>query len=333
MADRHGAPAAALTREQRLAAEIVRRFGLVPPIPLGGLVATFADLEFDQIPVSCDGLVVGLHRQRPLILLDDRAPSRRQRFTLAHELGHVLLPWHTGAFACDTRWSVFSGGGVAFSQAEPEANRFASELLVPTKWLGAIIDRLGADLVSPLLHAIEVADVSAWVACLRLVRMLPSGFVFAMVDLSGRVLLSGQSDGTRLSPPGAGERLDRRLLDRFAVSVEEVRYGARRIVWWRFGERGDDDAAPADETPSGILLDGLLERHLPEHERTRVRQSLGGVIGAANSIAMHEGRSRPDQLYGLFASRFAKDRRLPGSLIEDEDFERWLRRRAEELGS
>jgi hypothetical protein len=228
---------------------------------------------------------------------------------------------------------VFSGSGVAFSQAEPEANRFASELLVPTKWLGAIIDRLGADLVSPLLHAIEVADVSAWVACLRLVRMLPSGFVFAMVDLSGRVLLSGQSDGTRLSPPGAGERLDRRLLDRFAVSVEEVRYGARRIVWWRFGERGDDDAAPADETPSGILLDGLLERHLPEHERTRVRQSLGGVIGAANSIAMHEGRSRPDQLYGLFASRFAKDRRLPGSLIEDEDFERWLRRRAEELGS
>jgi hypothetical protein len=52
-----------------------------------------------------------------------------------------------------------------------------------------------------------------------------------------------------------------------------------------------------------------------------------------NSIAMHEGRSRPDQLYGLFASRFAKDRRLPESLIEDEDFERWLRRRAEELGS
>lgn len=139
-------------------------------------------------------------------------------------------------FACDPRRSVFDSRGHTTTRAEPEANRFASELLVPTCWLEPTIQTVGTDAVGPLLKAIERADVSVWVACLRLIRLLPRGFVFAMVDLGGLVLLSGQSDDTGLSPPDVGERLDRRLLDRFAAAVEAVRYGTRRIIWWRFGE-------------------------------------------------------------------------------------------------
>jgi hypothetical protein len=69
-----------------------------------------------------------------------RATSRqRRRFTVAHEVGHFLSPWHdttvAGGFACapqDLRapWQVPSKGSRHQIQ-ESEANRFAIELLAP----------------------------------------------------------------------------------------------------------------------------------------------------------------------------------------------------------
>jgi hypothetical protein len=94
-----------LRREQRIAAHVVKRFGLTPPVDVQRVVRTFADIERDWIPGACDGLVLGLHapRRRPLVLLKRGRPLVRERFTLAHELGHILLPWHIGdGFPCET---------------------------------------------------------------------------------------------------------------------------------------------------------------------------------------------------------------------------------------
>lgn len=320
-----------------MAAEIVRRLRIEPPVDLFEVASNYADLEFDEIPGECDGLLIGLHgpRPRPLIILDQGRHELRRRFTLAHELGHVLLPWHTGTFACDPRRTIFGLSGVGGAYAEPEANRFAGELLVPTAWLNRIVRDLGADSVTPLLSAVEQAEVSAWVACLRLTNVLPPRHVFAMVDLSQRVVLSGQTRGTQLSPPKHGDVLDRRLLDRFATACEEIRYRSRRIIWWQFSDVGDDDLdeAGADARDSSTVLQGLLRRHAAPEDVRAVQMRLAGIIGAANSSARREGVTSRAELYARFASRFAKNRELPYSLLHDEDFETWLRKRAAELGN
>jgi len=73
--------------------------------------------------------VVGRPRGKIAINANIREPGRK-RFTLAHELGHYVLPSHARqSVACGSaeieRWTT------GMSQAELEANRFAAALLMP----------------------------------------------------------------------------------------------------------------------------------------------------------------------------------------------------------
>lgn len=70
-------------------------------------------------------LVLGVlikDRIMPVIAVNKNMTLPRQRFTLAHELGHFIMPHNSPIFACRdaqvNRW-------------EREANRFAGELLMP----------------------------------------------------------------------------------------------------------------------------------------------------------------------------------------------------------
>lgn len=323
----------ALAPERRLAELIIDRHGLSPPVDLVAVASDFADIETDEIPGQCDGLVIGLHglRDRPLILLDSRSSGRRQRFTLAHELGHIVLPWHVGgSYLCNTgeRAILFDEHYHALA-SEGEANGFAAELLVPSAWLRETVAAYGDEEVLPLMRALRVAEVSPHVACLRLREALPAGHVFAITDPRGTVLLSGQTPNTGVRPPPRNEPLRRELLDRFAMTVEEEPYGFSRVIWWTFrgGTLGDGDA---DEDPRTAreVLDALLVRHGSGDQRAR----LNGIIGSANSVAKRGGETSADALYGRFKSRFAKERHsLPASLIEDPELDVWLSKLAREM--
>lgn len=329
---------ARLRREERVAAELVRRLGLEPPVDVAEVARQYVDVEQALIPGACDGLVLGLNggRARPLVLLDTRQAQPRTRFTLAHELGHALLPWHFGnTFLCETsRVRLFEA--TADYDFEPEANRFAAELLVPTSWLNPVIFELGTDRVAALMDAVSLADVSAYVACLRLREVLPAGHTF-VISRGDRVLMSGRTQGQGLfgvSPPEVGERFERERLDQFAHEVEDLDYGSTQVTWWTFrGEQIPTDAE-ADQRTSREVLDEILERHVDDEDRrSSVRASLAGVVGAAYGEATRDGPLSAAELYVRFRGRFAVDRPgLPDALTQDHDFERWLHKRAQELG-
>ncbi|WP_152364939.1 helix-turn-helix domain-containing protein [Microlunatus speluncae] len=71
-----------------------------------------------------DAIVSWPSGRRPLVLLGDHAPADRQRFTLAHELAHAVM--HQ----------------VPTEEQENEADRFASELLMPAVAVGPQLDRI-----------------------------------------------------------------------------------------------------------------------------------------------------------------------------------------------
>jgi Zn-dependent peptidase ImmA (M78 family) len=329
--------AEALRPEQRLAVLVTRRFRLAPPVDLDTVAERVADVESDTIPGECDGLVVGLHRPRPLIIVDRWQSPARKRFTLAHELGHVLIPWHVGSnVLCEPEASVFDDGptvGPEYFAAvnEVQANRFAGELLVPSAWLANWIGEhnnlIGPELVAQLRTA---ARVSTHVACLRLTGALPAGFVFALVDATGKVVLSGQTAGTSVRPPERGTRLERGLLDQWASQVDESDEGSSQLIWWSFRAEGAPIPEDADPRSPGELLDELLHRHCGPRGLA-VRRSLAGIIGAANGEAGRRGATSEADLYAAFRGRFARSRNLPGSMLADPDFDLWLRTRAHEL--
>jgi predicted transcriptional regulator len=66
--------------------------------------------------------------------------ERRDRFTIAHELGHYFLHY---LYPKDTAEKVFARGGR--DRAETEANVFASSLLMPTEEFAAAFEEFDGD--------------------------------------------------------------------------------------------------------------------------------------------------------------------------------------------
>jgi Zn-dependent peptidase ImmA (M78 family) len=90
-------------------------------------------------------------RGQAIIGVNSSQHPNRQRFTIAHELGHLLL--HTGDDVhVDKHRDDESAKGTNFE--EIESNLFAAELLMPAQFLKEDLDRFGA------LHLLDEEKVS-----------------------------------------------------------------------------------------------------------------------------------------------------------------------------
>jgi hypothetical protein len=194
-----------------------------------------------------------------------------------------------------------------------------------------LIANRGDERVEDLVAEVLGAGVSTWVASFRLAERLPSGHVFAVVDSAGNVILSGQTKGTGIGAPTQGQPLQRARLDNFATEVEEVDTASRTIIWWTFRGASESYVAPAGD--SRTVLRALAQRHGTSTESPeRIVQRCGGILGYAHGVAKQERNTDAATLYPTFKGRFAKERGFPPSLIEDPEFDVWLRLRASELG-
>jgi len=155
--------------KELLAAAKVR----LPPVPVEQL-ANFsgADIHYEPFSGELSGMV---HRQphgRAVIGVNALHSSTRQRFTIAHELGHLLL--HK-----DEQFHIDENSPIGFrsslsSQAvdsdEIEANQFAAELLMPVPLLNAVIEKIPANTATEdaITHLSEVFGVSEQAMTFRL---------------------------------------------------------------------------------------------------------------------------------------------------------------------
>lgn len=94
---------------------------------------------------------------RRRIYVESDNDVRRQRFTIAHELGHFVLghgavlgPQHSDekiAYGDERGWIEGAPTEDALTLAEREANRFAGLLLIPPDVLDVHVARIGVDVV------------------------------------------------------------------------------------------------------------------------------------------------------------------------------------------
>jgi Zn-dependent peptidase ImmA (M78 family) len=106
-----------------------------------------ADLRYQPFPGSLSGMMQRIGDQS-VIGINSAHPSARRRFTLGHELGHLVLHSEEAlhidhVFPVAFRREVSSK---AVDAREIEANQFAAELLMPLKFLRRDINRIKADL-------------------------------------------------------------------------------------------------------------------------------------------------------------------------------------------
>ena len=101
-------------------ADLIRRTWLIPSGPIRDLVAWIERagcivVHCDFAALKVDGFTAQIPDMPPCIFLNRNMPADRQRFSLAHELGHVVM--HQ----------------VPSPEMETEANEFASALLMPAR--------------------------------------------------------------------------------------------------------------------------------------------------------------------------------------------------------
>ncbi len=315
-----------MTRERRVAELLLRRSGFAPPVPVDRLAAQFADVEFDLIPGTCDGVILDVtgrqSQTRPLIVVNSSSPRRRRRFTLAHELGHLMLPWHAGnTLACSTPrgWLLERGW-------EPEANAFAAELLLPTTWLRDAIRQ--ASSIRELLAVVEDANASAQATCIATARLLPPGHVWAIVDDEQAVRATGTSPNSSAEPLHLGHVPDFERLERFANDMHVEVLADQVVVWWEYRHEAVEQRVEIDPA---TILGQLLEEYIPrEDDRRRAGQRLAGIGGSAKGMA--EDPRDPEEIHARLRRAFTKSRDfLPSQMLDDPRFRYWLDARAHEL--
>ena len=129
-------------------------------------------LKFIELndPEDIDGAILEIEGKPKMAVLNTTKSITRQRFTLAHELGHIFLN-HTKRDVYDGETSRENEGEFSSKSSKPpketEADIFASELLIPYEQLKKHADKLGdldglAELFQVSKQAMTIAITNYW---------------------------------------------------------------------------------------------------------------------------------------------------------------------------
>ena len=163
-------------------------------------------LNLTERTKTADGFAVML-RDRPLIFYNEKCNSQRNRFTIAHELGHILLghlPEATDGGVLVSGPSREPGDVGSCNPIENEANVFASRLLAPACVLWGIGVQGSADIE-------RACDISRPAAEFRWQRMA------LLYERDRRIKADGGRGCFCTSP------LEVELFERFTRYIEESR--------------------------------------------------------------------------------------------------------------
>ncbi len=201
---------------------------------------------------------VGRMRDRPLIVLRDSDSWERTRFTIAHELGHLVL--HSHAYC-----SVSPAD-------ELEANRFATELLAPAAVIAGELPRLLSLLNLRPLKDKWGLSLGSLIMHLRDSQLIPTDRAKMLMTQLHRRINPATGHTWGLTEPGFDDRAPER--PRLLRKWVERCYGGASVPMLAARE---SMIYPAD------VLDWFLatQRPAPESERPRVAASIGGPRTAA----------------------------------------------------
>ncbi len=159
------------TAVEKKALEILRNtVGLQkPPVDVKKIASLLgADCREAALPDETSGVLEKKPEGHHKILVNKDHASVRRRFTIAHELGHLVLSQRNGIYI-DKR--IFFRNGRSQQAIDPEeitANAFAAELLMPTPLIRRSFNRYavngffdaGSDVVADLADEFKVSTTA-----------------------------------------------------------------------------------------------------------------------------------------------------------------------------
>jgi Zn-dependent peptidase ImmA (M78 family) len=164
------------SREASLRYEVLQRTrrasesaaGEFPPANLELIARNLGVVSIRRVPLAVDGLLVQ-EDGKYLIKVREHDPDARQRFTIAHELGHLIVreAGNLGRRAAETRTSTPSK---PYVWEEELCNYAAAQLLIPDDWAWSFLTGRRPDF-STIAKMADLCKTSLEVAARRLVEV------------------------------------------------------------------------------------------------------------------------------------------------------------------
>lgn len=131
---------------RRRAQQLLTKGGVIsPPVPLERLAETCsAVIRYEPFEGELSGMVHRRPDGKAVIGVNSSHSANRQRFTIAHELGHLLLHGEEEVHI-DEKRPLGRRDEVSSQAVDPreiEANQFAAELLMPASFVRVRVDAL-----------------------------------------------------------------------------------------------------------------------------------------------------------------------------------------------
>ncbi len=158
---------------KRQAAELVRRARIKKaPVPVEKMAALLdAEIVLQPFSGETSGVVYRNKDGTAVIGVNSSHPIQRQRFTIAHEIGHLLLHADENLhvdknFPIGLRNAI---SGKSVNENEIEANQFAAALLMPANLIAKDIQQLiGTDVLIAIRKLARKYRVSEQAMSIRL---------------------------------------------------------------------------------------------------------------------------------------------------------------------
>lgn len=324
----------AIEPEQRLARTFAKANGLLKvPIDIEAVFAQYATIELDDIPGSVDAILIRKDGDRPLLLVSSKFTSARTRyrFTLAHELGHMIIPWQVGTMFCHAS-ATYHASDFLLQKIEAEANRFASEILVPHAWASVTMANDSTTLAERVACVADTAKVSLEAGVLAASRACDPDKMFILVDAAGTVAMASESPGSSFADvPSSGDRIAESTI--YAIwgklsELSRIVVGSRTIYAIDCSASSTAVTQPLAQASTAILAELLAEVEPDIQRKAKLSQTVNGVIGIANDMVA--GVKDPAQIALKLRQRFINRPKLK-AVVEHDLFTSFIDTKAHEL--
>ena len=170
--------------------------------------------------IGCEARLVG-YNNRAIVTIRDASDHRRKRFSLAHELGH--WNYHRGrSFEC--RVDDWVEGYSSKPIEEKEADKYASELLMPAYMFGPLAKKIKCPTFDGVKELADIFNTSLTATAIRLVNMNVWPLILVSHSKSGRVWFNRSKDVPERWFPQKELDQDSMAFDMLFGNEDRVRY-------------------------------------------------------------------------------------------------------------
>ena len=157
---------------ERRATRLLREHGVVaPPVDVEGVAKALGiSVNYERLDNDVSGLML-VENDVARVAINESHHRNRQRFTLAHEIGHLLLHTKGDRVFVDRRFFRNQWSSKGELREEIEANAFAASLLMPRSLIEQYLETEGGITDTDVFRLATRFEVSEQAMTLRLVKL------------------------------------------------------------------------------------------------------------------------------------------------------------------